>query len=431
MNRSLAPEISLIESFEYLKAERLAQIQQLPTYYIGGSEEAVVKVELLFEAGYQYQTKPLQASAVNALLLEGSKGKSAKAIAEFFENRGAFLDTSLHADYATVQLHCLSRQLEELLPYLLELLQTAIFPEEELEDWLHRKQQKFAINQEKVSYLAKNAFVGAFFGEGHPYNNAVNAVSFESLTHADLLAFYEQQYQKKPFTVLLSGQLSEAQLKRILSHLEQYDFGAASQAKLTFPEVKAKNELLQVEKAGATQSAIKMGKLMPNKGEADFPALFFANTILGGYFGSRLMSNLREDKGYTYGVGSGLIAYRGLAYFVLSTEVGSEHTQPAVKEIEKEMQRLTQESVTADELETVKQYLQGSLMRNFDGPFAAMDRFKSLYVLGLDYTYYDKLIQDFKEMTAERLLQTYQQYFQFKDLTKVVAGKKSLIKGNH
>jgi predicted Zn-dependent peptidase len=425
MNRSLAPEISLIESFEYLKAERLAQIQQLPTFYIGGSEEAVVKVELLFEGGYQYQTKPLQASAVNALLLEGSKGKSAKAIAEFFENRGAFLDTSLHADYASVQLHCLSRQLEELLPYLLELLQTATFPEEELEDWLHRKKQKFAINQEKVSYLAKNAFVDAFFGAGHPYNNAVNAESFDSLTQADLFAFYEQQYQKKPFTVLLSGQLSEAQLKSTAQHLAQYDFGAANQAKLTFPELKANKELLQVEKAGATQSAIKMGKPMPNKGHADFPALFFANTILGGYFGSRLMSNLREDKGYTYGIGSGLIANRAMAYFVLSTEVGAEHTLPALVEIEKEMRRLAEEPIAADELETVKQYLQGSLMRNFDGPFAAMDRFKSLYVLGLDYAYYDSLIHDFKAMTAERLLQTFQQYYQFNDLSKVVAGKKS------
>ena len=423
MNRSLAPEISLIESFEYLKAERLAQIQQLPTFYIGGSEEAVVKVELLFEGGYQYQIKPLQASAVNALLLEGSKGKSAKAIAEFFENRGAFLDTSLHADYASVQLHCLSRQLEELLPYLLELLQTATFPEEELEDWLHRKKQKFAINQEKVSYLAKNAFVDAFFGAGHPYNNAVNAESFDTLTQADLFAFYEQQYQKKPFTVLLSGQLSEGKLKSTAQHLEQYDFGAASQAKLTFPELKANKELLQVEKAGATQSAIKMGKPMPNKGHADFPALFFANTILGGYFGSRLMNNLREDKGYTYGVGSGLIAYKGLAYFVLSTEIGAQHTQPALNEIEKEMLRLTQEPLDADELETVKQYLQGSLMRNFDGPFAAMDRFKSLHVLGLEYDYYDQLIHDFKGMTAERLLQTFQRYFQFNDLTKVVAGK--------
>lgn len=423
MNRSLAPEISLIESFEYLKAERLAQIQQLPTFYIGGSEEAVVKVELLFEGGYQYQTKPLQASAVNALLLEGSKGKSAKAIAEFFENRGAFLDTSLHADYVSVQLHCLSRQLEELLPYLLEMLQTAIFPEEELEDWLHRKKQKFAINQEKVSYLAKNAFVDAFFGAGHPYNNAVNAESFDSLTQADLFAFYEQQYRKKPFTVLLSGQLSEAQLKGIAQHLSQYDFGAASQAKLTFPELKANKELLQVEKAGATQSAIKMGKPMPNKGHADFPALFFANTILGGYFGSRLMSNLREDKGYTYGIGSGLIANRAMAYFVLSTEVGAEHTQSALAEIEKEMRRLAEEPIAADELETVKQYLQGSLMRNFDGPFAAMDRFKSLYVLGLDYAYYESLIHDFKAMTAERLLQTFQQYYQFNDLSKVVAGK--------
>ena len=424
MNRSLAPEISLMESFDYLKAERLAQIKQLPVYYIGGSEEAVVKMELLFDAGYRYQKKALQASAVNALLVEGSKGKSAKAIAEFFENRGAFLDTSLHADYAGVQLHCLGRQIGELLPYLLELLQTVTFPEEELEDWLNRKKQKYAINQEKVSYLAKNAFVPALLGEAHPYNNAVSARSFESLSQQDLIEFYQQYYQNKPFTVLLSGQITKEQMGSLSVHLEGLEIEpSAAIDEASLPVVKSSLDLLQLEKPAASQSALKMGKLMPNKGHADFPALFFANTILGGYFGSRLMNNLREDKGYTYGVGSGLIAYKGLAYFVLSTEIGAQHTQPALNEIEKEMLRLTQEPLDADELETVKQYLQGSLMRNFDGPFAAMDRFKSLHVLGLDYDYYDQLIHDFKDMTAKRLLQIFQRYFQFNDLTKVVAGK--------
>ena len=176
-------------------------------------------------------------------------------------------------------------------------------------------------------------------------------------------------------------------------------------------------------KENALQSAIRIGKPIISKQHEDFPALFYTNTVLGGYFGSRLMSNIREDKGYTYGVGSGLVSYKNAAYFLISTEVGAEVTEATVSEIEIELKRLQNELLDEKELNLVKNYLRGSILKNFDGAFAAMDRFRSINTLGLDYDYYENLMRNIQDMTAVKVQETAKTYLQLDSLKKIIAGK--------
>jgi predicted Zn-dependent peptidase len=147
------------------------------------------------------------------------------------------------------------------------------------------------------------------------------------------------------------------------------------------------------------------------------------NTVLGGYFGSRLMANIREDKGYTYGIGSGASSLnRGGALFI-ATEVGADVCKAAVTEIEKEINILKTELVPENELSLVRNYMLGSLLGSLENIFSHADKFKNIYFSGLDYDYYDRYTQVIRSSTAEDVLKTANKYLNLDKFYKVIVGK--------
>jgi predicted Zn-dependent peptidase len=178
-----------------------------------------------------------------------------------------------------------------------------------------------------------------------------------------------------------------------------------------------------IEKDKVYQSAIRIGKILFNKHHPDFLAMQILNTILGGYFGSRLMKNIRENKGYTYGIGSMIVSLHHSGYFVIASEVGKDVCRAALKEIYKEMKILRETTIPEDELTVVKHYLMGEVIRMFDGPFALAESLKAIVEYGLDYDYYDKTIETIKHTTARQLLDLANQYFAPGTFTEIVAGK--------
>jgi len=136
------------------------------------------------------------------------------------------------------------------------------------------------------------------------------------------------------------------------------------------------------------------------------------------------MTNIREEKGYTYGIGSYVLNFKRASYLVISTEVGNEYIEPTLTEIASEMKRLQDELVSENELETVKSYLLGEFLRDFDGPFALAGSFKAISDFGLDYSFYDEYLNILRGITSERLMQLAKQYLNPEDFYTVVAGSK-------
>jgi len=177
-----------------------------------------------------------------------------------------------------------------------------------------------------------------------------------------------------------------------------------------------------VEKANGLQSAIRIGRLWVDKSHSDYHGLSVLVTLLGGYFGSRLMANIREEKGYTYGIGSFVLPLKYASYLIISTEVGNEYVEPTLKEVTVEMKKLQNELVPADELETVKSYLLGEFLRDFDGPFSLAGSFKAINDFDLDYSYYDQYLTVLRGITSEEIMRLAQQYLEPDDFHTVVAG---------
>jgi predicted Zn-dependent peptidase len=147
------------------------------------------------------------------------------------------------------------------------------------------------------------------------------------------------------------------------------------------------------------------------------------NTVLGGYFGSRLMSKIREEKGYTYGIGSALVSLRNAGYFFISTEVASGACSEAINDIHGEIRKLREELISDAELNRVRSYMLGDILRQFDGPFASADNLRYLLDLGLDYGFYDKIIHTIRNVTPDDLNVLANKYFQEDSFTEVIAGR--------
>jgi len=170
------------------------------------------------------------------------------------------------------------------------------------------------------------------------------------------------------------------------------------------------------------QSAIRIGAPSINKRHEDYQGLKVLNVILGGYFGSRLMKNIREEKGYTYGINSSVVSLNLTGLISISTEVSNKFTRCAIDEIYKEIRRLQSEPVDKEELSVVRNYMLGELVRMFDGPFASAESFRSAWEYGLDNSYYKRFADRIQSIEPDELKALAQKYYNTDDLYEVTAG---------
>jgi predicted Zn-dependent peptidase len=172
----------------------------------------------------------------------------------------------------------------------------------------------------------------------------------------------------------------------------------------------------------SVQSSVRIGCISIAKNHADFPELNILNTVFGGYFGSRLMRNIREDKGYTYGIHSYITHFEHASYFVIDTEVGNEVCKAAMDEIYHELETMRTVQVTGEELLTVKNYMLGSLLRATDGPFNRISAIRNSVLSGLDEMYFTRLVDAIKHITPERLKDLSNIYFANENMQEVICG---------
>ncbi|MGD1846816.1 MAG: M16 family metallopeptidase [Salibacteraceae bacterium] len=179
---------------------------------------------------------------------------------------------------------------------------------------------------------------------------------------------------------------------------------------------------IEVNKSGALQSAIRLGRRLFSKNHPDYFPLQVTNTLLGGYFGSRLMTNLREDKGLTYGIGSSVVPLRHSGYFFISTEVNADATAQALEEIYKEIGKLRETSPDAKELERVKNYLLGAFLRSVSGPFSQLEQLRSRLFFDLPENYIESFPKRLQAVTSDQVQEMANRYWQEAHLIQVVAG---------
>lgn len=393
-------------------------------YMIEAGTEEIIRLEFTFTAGQVKEFMPLLASTTNMMLSEGSQTYTSEELNRLLDYYGAFLNLSSEKDRAGIVVFFLNKHIEKILELCLEILFRPVFPEAELNTLMKKRLSWHLVNREKIQNLAIDKFFESVFGKLHPYGYQLENHDFNALTPALLTDFHRKNYTTENMAVIISGKIPE----KTTELMNKY-FGSAGSKNTDTkkPENILKGEKVRVihlEKPGSLQSAIRIGSSTINKRHPDYPGLKILNSILGGYFGSRLMKNIREDKGYTYGISSSLSSLDITGYKVISTDVRNEYCRQALDEIYKEIQLLQHEPVTKEELEVVRNYMAGEILRMFDGPFALAESFRSAWEFGLDNSYYYRLTEKIKSIDPDEIIDLARTYYNIDELYQITVGSK-------
>ncbi|GAB1464422.1 M16 family metallopeptidase [Pedobacter sp.] len=423
LNRTVAPAFKQVNEINFIKPIVQQLKNGLPVYVVNAGEQELVRIEFIFENVNWDAQKPLQAIAVNGLINSGTKHLTAKEIAEKVDYYGAFLQTEYNADFTTITLYSLTKHLPSVLPILWSVLNESTFPQQELAIYQQNQKQKLQVSLQKNDFLARKNFANAIFGQT-PYGSDISLTDYDQLKQDDLVAYFRSAFQVQNCTVIIAGKFLAKDFEVLDTIFGGNWQNTAPASKNHFQFEAPAGRDLYIEKPEALQSAIRIGNLSINRTHADFPSLQILNCVLGGYFGSRLMANIREEKGYTYGIGSGIASLKHAGYFFLATEVGVDVCASALTEIEKEINILRSDLITDEEIDLVRNYMLGSLLGSLENTFSHADKFKNIHFAGLDYSYYDNYIHTVKNITAERLKAVANQYLDWNAMTRVVVGKK-------
>lgn len=423
LDRKIHPAFNVIEKINIPTPERIFLDNNIETYIIKSNTQEVVKLELSFKAGIWFQHKALLASFTNEMLLEGTQNYTSHQIAEKLDFYGAFIHTQPTKDFANVTLYTLKKHLAETLEILKEAILFPTFPEEELETFTNKRKQYFQVELEKVTNIARREFNALLFGENHPYGAKVKLNDYSNITQHDLIDFHKKQYQPNNCKIFISGNVNQKDIALINIILGSKTWEKDLTANFDSKSIQANGKLYhKISKNNAKQAALRLGKITIPKTHPDYAKLDIANTILGGYFGSRLMKTIREEKGYTYGINSTIISLQNASYFVILSEVRSDISGNAIEDILSEIKKLRTKNISINELETVKNYMLGHLLRSFDGIFEISSNIRNLIDLNLDLDFYNKSIETIKNIKPTDINEITNKYLHEDSLTKLTVG---------
>ncbi|TAH26568.1 MAG: insulinase family protein [Cytophagales bacterium] len=427
LDRTIAPKgVKLDDKFDIPTAQTKQFKNGVFLHTLLSGHQEAIRLEFIFEGGNWNQQQPGASYFTTKLLSSGTKSYSSKEIEQLLALSGAFLELESNNDKNTITLYILSKHLESLLPLLLEIITLPTFPETELNNLKQITQQSLSVNLNKTSYLASTKFKEVLYGSEHPYGRNFTQNVIEEVDRTHLVSYFTNTFSSNNCNIILSGNTGQY---KIIELLESY-FGSSSwgtnlsRETIDFEHNYIPQNLL-IEKVESIQSSIRIGMPLFNITHQDYIETSILVEVFGGYFGSRLMKNIREDKGYTYGISASLVSMKNGGYFVVGTDVDVAYTKDTIAQVLLEMKKLKEEIISEEELELVKQYLIGSFLNSINTPFALADRFKSIYFYLLPIDFYSIYLQKIENVTAEQLRVLAKKYFVEDLLSYVVAGAKA------
>ena len=402
--RQKMPPLGKTQPLQLKEPEVVFLDNGLKVFLINDESSGITRLDIVFEAGTAFQNKKLTASAVNKLLCEGTEKRSSFEISETFDYYGAYFEQFVNKDTAGITLYALAKYYDKLLPLIFETITEPVFSEKEITIYLEKELHNFKVNNEKVRYRAMLEFNRLMFGKNSAYGQTLTANDFSEITRADLVDFHKKYYSLQNSYIILSGTANDEMVKLLNGILGQHKIFNTefSDAPSNFVS-NCENDIVLIKRENALQSAIQIGYPALDKTDSEYSVLSLLNTLVGGYFGSRLMSSLREEKGLTYGIHSFVKNFKHGNYFAISTEVNANQTVEAVNEINRQIEKLKAEKISQNELQLVKNYMYGTFLRGFDGPFALSDRLKNVIDFNLTFDFYKNHLDKIMKTKAEEL----------------------------
>ncbi len=391
---------------------------EIPVYIVRGGSERVLKAELVFRVGKLCEQHRGAAHALESLLCEATESMPSGELTEALEYYGATVRVQVTPDALTFSLHCLSRFFEPLLALVREMILTPVFPEREFERYRKNRVQRYRMMHAQNDYLASRHFAEHVFGAAHPYGYTVTPEDVLALTLDDVASHHRMLGRTSAFACI-AGDVGDSALRQFEALI--HDLPAGHMPPEPSSPVQTAGQF-HYDGPQPHQVSVRVGKQIISRTHRDYPGLFLLTTILGGYFGSRLIRNLREDLGLTYNIHAGLDSLLQSTCLVISTDANAEARKIVLREIYREIAELRLRPPDAQELEMVRNYVCGNFLMQIDGPFNVVSTIKPLILHGLPVAYFDEFIARMQDVTPRKLQRLARSYFNPVEMTEVVVG---------
>ncbi len=403
---------------------RVVMPNGVPLYLLDSVDKGVVRFDLLFKGGYAVQHKPLQAMFTNRMLREGAGTLTAAEISRRLDYYGAWIDIYSSQNCNHITLYTMSKHFVPLLQVLEEMVKHPLFPQKNLDVVRSSNKSYFSVNSQKVDVVSQRYFENSLWGEEHALGHVVEASDYDAIARADILDYYNAFYGSRNCTIFIAGSVDEASLAAVADCFGNSVWGcenACGETVVSPPCPIAGRRTIPVE--GTMQSAVKMGFMAMESTHPDFHKFRFLCVLLGGYFGSRLMSNIREENGYTYQIMAETDAYGKRNAFMISSETATEYVEPLIKEVYSELGRLVAEPVSEAEICLVRNYIMGELCREYEGQSAKSEVFINAWLSGVGFESVNRYIEEINSVTAADMQRLAREYFKKENMIEVVVGR--------
>src|SRR5690554_1529591 len=421
IDRSKAPEFIIPETIQLLQPIERVLSNGLPLYYFYTPQLDAIRVEVISKANgeWLHKEKELVPFFVLNMLMEGTKKYKSEELDNFFDHYASEVDAISTFEQSGLSILTTKKHFSNVMPLFSSLFTEAVFPEKELNKRKAQRELSISLIRQQTGARASQLLRRGLFGKDHPYGFIATEEDVRRVNQDDLKHYYETAFLTQP-EIFVTGNLEIENLEEI----ERLFAGLKSQSSLIpptpFEPLTEKRISEPVEKS--VQASIRLGQHLIPKSHPDYHAVAVFNTILGGYFGSRLIKNIREEKGHTYGIYSSIGSLNLSDYWMVMADVQQGFSEEVIDEVYKEIDILKKVPIPASEQEVVRNYMIGNLLSNFSSPFDLMTRFKNVHQYGLDYSFYEEQLAFIKVFTPEDMMRIGNKYFDRENIFEVVVG---------
>ena len=410
IDRSIAPPVHEMHHLQLPVPQTEALSNGIDFYILKGGSQEVMQLSFTWQGGIAEARVPAIARLTSILMPEGTVSRSGAQISEALDFHGAMLRIVAEQHTTTLTVTVLSHMASDVLPIIEDVITHPVFDEQKFETFRGMEVQNLLLAQSKVSVLASEALDKLIKGNDNPCARIPTVEDIESLTVEDIRDFYRQLVTSDKCMVFLSGNFSDDIYIKVREMVESLPFRGKAMDMAVEPYRAEAPQTVVIGKPDAVQAAINIGIPAPPRSNPDYIPLRFAAIALGGYFGSRLMKNIREDKGYTYGIASYLLGSREGSYLTVTAQTDKSYVGDVIREVSHEIEALASAPMDNDELKRLRQHISMSLMEILDSPFAIMDHYKVIKSVGLPQGYFEHQVECLESLSADLIMEMARKY---------------------
>ena len=433
VDRAVRPKLGPTPEVHLPKIQRAELPNGLRVWLVESHKLPIIACNLVLLAGSERDplNTPGLASLTASMLQEGTKSRTSLQIADEIDRIGANMRVFSQSDFVSVSLDCLTKHLDTALDVYADVLTHASFPEKEFARVKNDRLTSLLQQKDRPPVIASMAFSRILYGASHPYGNDVSGTeqSVKALTRDDLVKFYQTYYRPNGATLIVYGDVSmETMLPKVTGMFAAWQKAdVPAVASYLTPQVEARKVYI-VDKPGAPQSEIRIGFPALARTTPDFFPVNLMNLVLGGQFSSRLNSNIRERRGFSYGVRSGFQFTRMPGPFVASGGVHSAKTDSSLQEFLREIDLMREKGLSAEELEFAKNRTKGVFATGFESPQQIAGALVNLVVYKLPDDYFVNYLKNVDAVTLADVQRVAKQYLDTSRMAMVVVGDAKIIR---